>query len=74
MEDFNWKSIGSLLKKVGITQEEIEFKILFDISIELKSGKRFKTTIMLEVPNGDIVQEGITSYEINSNEIIFKEC
>ena len=63
-----------LLKKVGITQEEIEFKILFDISIELKSGKRFKTTIMLEVPNGDIVQEGITSYEINSNEIIFKEC
>ena len=61
------------MKKVGITQEEIEFKILFDISIELKSGKRFKTTIMLEVPNGDIV-EGITSYEINSNEIIFKEC
>lgn len=64
---------GSLLKKVGITQEEIEFKILFDISIELNSGKRFKTTIMLEVPNGDIVQEGITSYEINSNEIVFKE-
>lgn len=64
---------GSLLEKVGITQEEIEFKILFDVSIELKSGKRFKTTIMLEIPNGDIVQEQISTYEINSNEIVFKE-
>lgn len=64
---------GSLLEKVGITQEEIEFKILFDVSIELKSGKRFKTTIMLEVPNGDIIQEQISTYEINSNEIVFKE-
>lgn len=49
---------GMLLEKVGIKNEEIKFKISFDISIELKSEKRYKSNIELEMPKGNLVRRG----------------
>lgn len=64
---------GSLFKKVGVTKEEIEFEISFDISIELKSGKKYKTILSLEMPTGDVIEQGTVSTEINADDILFKE-
>lgn len=64
---------GTLLAKVGVTNEEIKTKIEFDLSIELKSEKKYKTHIKLEIPNGNIVQEGTTNYQIDGlQELVFK--
>lgn len=64
---------GNLLKKSGITQEEIELTISFYLSIETKSGKRFRTKITLDLPNGDIIQNENTAKEVDGSEFIFKE-
>lgn len=63
---------GTLLKKIGLSNEEIKFNISFDIWIELKSGKKFKATQELQMPTGNLIQEGTTTYQINGNEIVFK--
>lgn len=63
---------GTLLRKIGLSNEEIKFSVSFDIWIELKSGKKYKTTQELEMPMGNLIQEGTTSYQINENEIVFK--
>ncbi len=71
-EEVEIRHDGTLLGKVGITNEEIKFKVSFDLSIELKSGKKYKTNIILEMPTGNIIQEGTTNYQINSDNIVFK--
>ena len=63
----------NLLEKSGITQEEIRFTISFYLSIETKSGKRFRTKITLDLPNGDIIHNENTAAEIDCSEFIFKE-
>ncbi len=63
---------GTLLGKIGLSNEEIEFRVSFDISIELKSGKKYKAGVEAKMPTGNLIQEGITSYQINGNEIVFK--
>ncbi len=71
-EDTEIRHDGTLLKKIGITNEEIKFKVSFDVAIELKSEKKFKTNITLEMPTGNLTEEGTTNYQINSREIVFK--
>ena len=67
------KHDGTLLKHADITSEQLTFKISFDLSIELKSDKNYKTTITLEIPKGDLLQEGTTNYELNNpRDIVFK--
>lgn len=66
------KHDGTLLGKIGLSNEEIKFKVSFDIRIELKSGKKYKTTQEIEMPNGNLIQEGTTSYQIDGNEIVYK--
>lgn len=63
---------GTLLGKAGITSEQIKFTVTFDLSIELKSEKNFKATITLEMPGGNLIQEGTTNYQINGKDIVFK--
>lgn len=63
---------GTLLSKIGISNEDIKFSISFDISIELKSNKQYKATITLQMPNGNLIEEGTTNYQLNKNEIVFK--
>lgn len=47
---------GTLIGKAGITNEELNSSMSFDLSIELKSGKKFKTRITLEIPKGNFIR------------------
>ena len=64
---------GRLLNKAKIVQEDIEIKASFDIIIETVSGKVFKSNIEVNLPEGDIIKEGVTmTKHTNSSEFIFK--
>lgn len=64
---------GTLLGKAEITNEELNCTISFDLSIESKSGKKYKTRITLEMPKGNLIQEGTTNYQISgTDELVFK--
>lgn len=63
---------GTLLSKIGLTNEDIQFKVSFDISIELNSGKKYKANVNIEMPIGNLIGEGTTNKQINGSEIVFK--
>ncbi len=66
-------SHNELLKKAGITQEDLQTKMMFDIIIKLEDGKEYKSTINLDFPVGNVIEEGTTSTEITDlKEFIFK--
>lgn len=61
-----------LLQKLNISNEDLNFKLSFNITIELESGKKYCSLITLELPINDI-QSGTQSKEItNLNDIIFR--
>lgn len=67
------KHDGTLLKKVGITNEQIKFKISFDIAINLESGITFTGRINLELPQGDITSQGVSNLDMkDKKDIVFK--
>lgn len=53
-----------LLKKIGITQEDLQTKVNFDLTIKLEEGKEYKTTITLDFPIDNVIEQGTTSREI----------
>lgn len=55
-EETEIKHDGTLLNKAGITNEEIKFRISFDVSIELKSEKKYKANVELEMPIGNLLR------------------
>lgn len=62
-----------LLKKAGLTNEDLKTELTFDLNLNLQSGKEYKTTINLELPIGNAVEEGTTSQEITDlSKFIFK--
>lgn len=64
---------SKLLKLTNIKPEDLQTKISFDITIKLKSGKIYQTTIELDIPSQDIIEEGTKGIEITDlNNIIFK--
>lgn len=64
---------GELLDKAGITLDQIKSKISFDLTIELESNIKYKTTITLELPTGNILEEGTSTQQITDMEkLIFK--
>lgn len=64
---------GSLIGKINKTKEDIKFKISFDITINLESEKSFKSTINLELPLGNIIENGTESLEkTDMRDVIFK--
>ena len=66
-------SDGKLLAKAGLKTEEIEFKVSFDLIIETGTGNKFKTNITVNLPTGDILTEGVSTYEDTElKDIIFK--
>lgn len=71
-DDIEIRHDGTLLGKIGITNEEIKFSLSFDISIELKSEKKYKASITLELPYSNLIEEGTTNYKINKEDIVFK--
>lgn len=67
------KHDGTILSKIGIENEEIKAKVLFDITIEIVSGISYTGTVSLEIPNGNIISEGKSNYEkTDFSDVIFK--
>ena len=71
-EDKNLKIDGNLLEKIGITFEEIKCKVSFDLKIKLESGKSFYTNVVLELPVANIIEDGISSDELETDNLIYK--
>lgn len=64
---------SELLKKISIDNNDLKFKVTFDIFINLNSGKTYKSNIELELPIDDIVNQGIQSKEYTDlTNIVFK--
>lgn len=64
---------GSLLSKVGITLEEIQFNLSFDMIIQTSENVSFKGTINTKFPSGDIINQGTSNTEITDfSNVIFK--
>lgn len=62
-----------LLKKANISKEKLKVNLSFDFIIKLESGKEYKTNIYLNLPVGNIIEEGTTSTEITDlSNFIFK--
>lgn len=73
LDNENIESTGKLLNRLNISNEQIKFNISFDVILELESGSKFKTRITLELPEGNILQNGVEKIEnININDFIFK--
>lgn len=69
----NIKVDGTLLARAGISYDEIKTKISFDLKLKLTSGNNFYTNIILDVPAGNILQNGIVGKEYeNINNLVFK--
>lgn len=64
---------SELLKKAGITMEDLTGVLTFDITINLNSGKSFKANASINIPTGDIIENATTNNEITDlNDVIFK--
>lgn len=64
---------SELLKKAGIKEEDLQGKIIFDLTIKTVSGKEYKTNITLDIPVTGIIENGTASKEItNLEDIVFK--
>lgn len=61
-----------ILEKMAIKDEDLKFKVSFDLVIEL-SNKSYKGTVTLDMPAGDIVGKKANHQTIvNFDEVIFK--
>ena len=64
---------SKLLQLTNVKAEDLKSTLSFDLTITLKSGKIFQTTIDLEMPSEEIITEGTKGIEITDlNNIIFK--
>ena len=63
---------GTLLKKLKLVQEDINFTVSFDFVIEV-SNHQYRAKINLQLPYGNIEQEGTSSFEkTDMSDVIFK--
>ena len=64
---------GTLLNKVEIKEEDIIFKVSFDIIIETETGLKFKANYTLNLPEENILEEGIiNTKDTELSKLIFK--
>lgn len=64
---------SELLKKLSVNNDDLKFKVTFDILINLNSDKTYKSNIELELPIDDVVNQGIQSKECTDlDNIVFK--
>ncbi|MCI8616944.1 MAG: hypothetical protein HFJ60_01605 [Clostridia bacterium] len=63
----------NLLNKLSISNDDLKFKVSFDILVNLSSKKSYKSNVSLEFPVDDVVNKGTQSKEYeNLNDIVFK--
>lgn len=71
-EDEEIKHDGTMLKKINVVNEDIKFNVLFDLIVQVDDVE-YKTTIQLELPTGNILENGTESLEIkDTQKYIFK--
>ncbi len=64
---------GTLLKKLGLTFEDIKTIIKFDLIVETEAGKKYKAEIDLDIPKEDITEIGISKItDTELKTIVFK--
>ena len=62
-----------LLKKAGVKQEDLDAKVTFDLTIKIAEGNQYKTTINLELPVENVIEQGTVSKELTDlKDFIFK--
>ena len=67
------KHDGTLINKVGNTNNDIKFKVSFDVVIKLESDLSFIGKVELEIPIGDVTTNGVTTLnKKDTKDIIFK--
>lgn len=67
------KHDGTILSQVRVRDEDLKCKVSFDLSIKLKSEIIYTGNIVLDLPAGNIIEEGTSHYEkTNLKDIIFK--
>lgn len=66
-------SHSELLNKISVNNDDLKFKVTFDIYLSLNSGKTYKADIDLELPVNDVVNQGTQSMEYTDlKNIVFK--
>ena len=71
-EDEEIKHDGTMLNKIDIVNEDIKFEVYFDLIVKVDDIS-YKTTIQLELPTGNILENGRESLEIeDTQKYIFK--
>ena len=69
-EDTEVKHDGTLITKIGATEEEISFKVSFDLILQINKIK-YKATITLNLPEAGLSEAGTTTKEITEG-FVFK--
>ncbi len=71
--DGNGINYNELLQKADVTQEDLQANLQFDLTIKLQSLKSFKSTISLDLPLKNVIEQGTASEEITDTEkFVFK--
>jgi len=70
-EEINYD--GEILNIENIKNEEIKFNLKFDILIEVLDGMKYKTHVELELPIGNIIENGVEIEEYkNIENLVYK--
>ena len=73
-DDTEIKHDASLIEKMGIKEEDLKFKVSFDLSIELEK-KTYITTISIDLPCENLFSQGKSTKIIeNTSQFIFKRA
>lgn len=70
-EDEEIRHDFSLIEKIGVNREQIDFELVFDLVINLKE-ESYVTTIKLDLPCENIEEKGTSSIELNDNFVFRK--
>lgn len=64
---------GTMLSKIGITNEQVKSKVAFDLIIELDDGKKYSGRVELDLNCDNLIENGKSQIEITDfSNIIFK--
>ena len=64
---------GTLLKRANVENEQIKYSIKFDLIIETGKMIKYKGTINMNLPEGNILEDGIVAIEkVDLEDIVFK--
>lgn len=64
---------SKLLEMTDVQQEDLKTNLEFDIIINLASGKKYQSTIQLDIPSDEVIEKGTVGKDITELEdIIFK--